>query len=104
MNKYKPVTFIVEGGIGAGKSTLIEKITRELEKMNVACTILKEEYDKQILKEFNDNPKEKGFEFQNYIITQRINQLKETNNNNVQIIIQDRTILSTRIFTKALKK
>src|SRR5271170_1375119 len=104
MNKYKPVTFIVEGGIGAGKSTLISAVTKELEKRNIAHILLEEElHNKQILKDFNKKPEENGFKFQEYIITQRIEQLKRINNN-TQIIIHDRTILSTRIFTKAQKK
>jgi deoxyadenosine/deoxycytidine kinase/8-oxo-dGTP pyrophosphatase MutT (NUDIX family) len=102
--KYKPVTFIVKGGIGAGKTTLIEKVTEELRKRNIVYTLLEEElHNKQILKDFNNKPKENGFEFQNYIITQRIKQLEKVNND-TQIIIYDRTLLSTRIFTKAQKK
>src|SRR5271170_3097794 len=104
MNKYKPITFIVEGGIGAGKSTLILAVTKELNKRNIVYTLLEEElYDKQILKDFNNKPGENGFKFQEYIITQRIEQLGKINND-TQIIIYDRTILSTRVFTKAQKK
>ena len=104
MNEYIPVTFIVDGGISAGKSTFIQIMTEELNKRNITHNVFKEEInDKKILEDYYNNPYENGFKLQDHIIKQRIEQLN-TVNNNVQINIFDRSLLSTRIFTKIQKE
>ena len=69
MNEYIPVTFIVDGGISAGKSTFIQIMTEELNKRNITHNVFKEEInDKKILKDYYNNPYENGFKLQDHII------------------------------------
>src|SRR5271170_539932 len=99
---YEAVTFIVEGNIGAGKSTFIRKLTEELNRRGIIYKVYKEEINNEVLNKYYDNPQENGYEFQEKIIAQRLEQLKKVNNE-VQINIFDRSLLSTRIFTKVQK-
>ena len=60
---YEAVTFIVEGNIGAGKSTFIRKLTEELNRRGITYKVYKEEINNEVLNKYYDNPQENGYEF-----------------------------------------
>src|SRR5438552_3495344 len=78
MYKYKPISLIIEGGIGAGKNTFIGELIKELNKKGITYKQHTEEmYIKRELGEYYEKSKKRAYDFQKGIIGQRIEQLKE---------------------------
>ena len=65
MYKYKPISLVIEGGIGAGKSTFIRELIKELDKKEITYKQHTEEmYIKKELGEYYEKSKEKAYNFQ----------------------------------------
>jgi len=103
IRKSEPVVLIVEGSIGAGKSTLINEITKRLDrdKRTYKKYDEKDITESELLEKYYENPYEYGYMLQEQVVNNRRKQMEESKEwNNYEFIIFDRTVLSTRIFTK----
>jgi len=99
----KQVILILEGSMGAGKTTMAKKLMEHIEKQEETYQYLREEIDKGILKKYYENFEEYCETLQTNIINQRTNQLLRIDKK-VKYVIMDRSILSTRIFTMIQRK
>lgn len=117
MSQNFPIIISVEGNIGTGKSTILEKIEKKIQiqnnKKNVI--ILKEPVDEwlkikdkngdSILTKFYQNKTKYGFSFQLLVIKTISELISNTIKNNPEctLIICERSILSSHfVFTKML--
>ena len=108
--------FSIEGSIGAGKSTLIRKLEKELtnvnqfpvkylsEPVNLWSSIRNTVFDKNILEKFYEDQTKYSFSFQVLILTTLAQQIKEIQSENKDcILITERSLFaSMEVFTKML--
>ena len=107
MSDLQKAILIVEGSIGADKTTFIKELIKVIEHENKTYKIYEEEIlkeNKRLLEKYYDNLEVYGQEIQNWIIRSRQQQIERMKNENVEIIIFDRGIISTRIFTRLQRK
>lgn len=110
----KPVIISVEGNIGSGKSTILEKL-EEFMRDNNRIVFLKEPVDiwesikdntgENILQKFYKNQHEYAFPFQVMAYASRLSMIRNTikNRNDVDIIVCERSLAADKhIFAKML--
>ena len=109
----RPTIIAVEGNIGTGKSTLLNKLKNHIDSSKIIfCqepidewTKIKNKNGETILNEFYNDPKKYSFSFQIMILKTMNDLLQNTIKNNPQceMIICERSFLSSRyVFTKML--
>ena len=108
--------FSIEGNIGAGKSTLIRKLEKELitvnqfqvkflsEPVDLWSSIRNSVFDKNILELFYEDQTKYSFPFQVLVLTTLAKQIKEIKSENKDcILITERSLFaSMEVFTKML--
>ena len=111
----RPTIIAVEGNIGTGKSTLLNKLKNHIDSSKIIfCqepidewTKIKNKNGETILNEFYNDPKKYSFSFQIMILKTMNDLLQNTIKNNPQceMIICERSFLSSRyVFTQMLYK
>ncbi len=111
-NTKNPHIIVIEGNIGAGKSTLINKL-KEIFNTNSKVKIIEEPVDiwnnikdkegTNILTNYYKNQSKYAFSFQIMSFTSRFNILRDALKYNYDIIIIERSMFSDKnIFTKML--
>jgi deoxyadenosine/deoxycytidine kinase len=87
----------IEGNIGSGKTTFLEKLKKDNYIENV-CYITEDVENWNYLSKFYKNPKEFCYELQIEIIYSKLNQIKNNLNNN-QILVIERSFLTCFLFS-----
>lgn len=112
-NLYTHKTQIIsfEGIIGAGKTTTIEHISKNLEKKGYSVYIIKENVDEWVedglLQRFYEDPKRNAYLFQTKAYIDKIKKFNEIFNwkyGTVDFIITERNIISDYIFASLTYK
>jgi len=112
---YKPIIISIEGNIGSGKSTILEKL-QDFMKDNNRIVFLKEPVDiwetikdtntgENILQKFYNNQNKYAFPFQVMAYASRLSMIRNTikNCNDIDIIICERSLAADKhIFAKML--
>lgn len=101
----KPFVVAIEGNIGAGKTTLIDKLKLESER---SCTFLHEPVEdwRQVgnfnfLKLFYEQPDLHDFQFECLVLSSMIE--RDTRPIDTEFVVQERSIASSQIFGQDLK-
>lgn len=102
----KPKVIVVEGIIGAGKTTLIDILKRELERRGFIVTIIREPVDqwKELLVEFYKDPARYSYLFQTQAFHDRVYEGKMTfeSNPTTDVFIAERSVFTDTIFMRML--
>jgi deoxyadenosine/deoxycytidine kinase len=106
----KPLVIVVDGIIGAGKSTLIAKcLLPELEAKGLRCTLVTEPVEKWkssgALEQFYKDPARRAYQFQTRVFHDRIKEVQlqwKAHKNVTDIFILERSIFTDRIFMDML--
>jgi len=112
---YKPIIISIEGNIGSGKSTILEKLQDFMkdnnrivflkEPVNIWETIKDENTGENILQKFYNNQNKYAFPFQVMAYASRLSMIRNTikNCNDIDIIICERSLAADKhIFAKML--
>lgn len=93
--------FVVEGNIGAGKTTIL----KELEKAIPRCAVLYEPVERwknvnggNLLDKFYSNPQRWAFTFELESMASKVRELKRLLNSEAEVIIMERSIFSDKAF------
>jgi len=103
----KPTKTIVffQGNIGAGKSTLINKIAANLRASGHGVSILQEDVkgweNDGFIQKFYNNTKKHAFEFQCYVTTERCGLYTDLTKFDNEFILAERSLLEDVIFASA---
>ena len=107
-NLYMPIVIVIEGLIGAGKSSLIEECLQpQLNKKGYTVTIIKEPVDKwkEILPKFYEDPGRWAYHFQTKAFHDRVKEcidMWEKHSKTTDIFICERSVMSDTIFMETL--
>ena len=104
MNNKKKVPLIIsfEGNIGAGKTTCLKAVSKELEQLGEIVHIVDEPIpNADELKRFYENPTEYSFSIQCHFINQWMKNLEFPDN--ASIILMDRSLHSVAYFSRVLQ-
>jgi len=109
MGCSKKLLIVIDGIIGAGKSTFIEKeLIPELEKYNIKCKTIEEPVEKWKesgrLQDFYEDPEKRAFQFQTRVFHDRITEINKIfdNNPDCDVFIVERCVHSDILFMKTL--
>jgi deoxyadenosine/deoxycytidine kinase len=104
----KPKFIVIEGLIGAGKSTFIPILKSYLEKRNQRVSVVKEPVDKWvsngILKVFYQDPKRWAYTFQAQAFHDRIQEIIKGFTESTDIVIAERSPYSDRLFMNVARE
>eukprot|EP01080_Neovahlkampfia_damariscottae_P007530 gene7530-11854_t len=94
----------IDGNIGAGKSSLIKKLTKYVQQhhKNVTTFVIEENVDrdsttKTLLKNYYQKPKQYAIEFQLWILKDKLEQFDKIDNPD-SVIIFDRSLMADKMF------
>lgn len=100
----KPFVVAIEGNIGAGKTSLIEKLQKESTRN---CTFLCEPVEEwrkvgnyNILKLFYEEPDMYDFKFESLVLTTMLE--RDTKPVDTEFVVQERSLISSQMFAKDL--
>ncbi|XP_047323965.1 uncharacterized protein LOC124927567 [Impatiens glandulifera] len=108
----KRITFCVEGNIGVGKTTFLQRIANETIELRDLVEIVPEPVNKwqdigpdhfNILDAFYAEPQRYAYTFQNYVFVTRVMQEKESSSGVKPLRLMERSIFSDRmVFVRAV--
>jgi len=110
-NEKKFIVVVVDGIIGAGKTTLIEKcLAPTLSDWGYKVTIVKEPIEKWksngSLKQFYEDPSRRGYQFQTRVFHDRVKECQEMyeqHGNSTDIFLLERSVFTDMLFMNLLR-